>query len=232
MIDPHVIDLINLDIDGALDAAGKAELRKALDADPAAREMDAELRRLAHVLDTTVPVEPPRSLQPDIVAALPRPSVLPFGAALRSRRLLPVRIAVAIAATLAIVFLVAPSAFDNLGVRNLRGTMQQVSPASAVTATITASDSDRTSVRLDLHQAALQSIEMQFDADQVRLESVDGRHAGVREASGSTTIVAPQGPGITLVLHRLKPGTSQINFRVRETRTGTHEMGIVLPSTN
>ena len=232
MIDPHVLDLINLDIDGALDAAGKAELRKALDADPAAREMDAELRRLVHVLETSVPVEPPGSLQPDIVAALPRATVLPFGAGLGSRRMLPVRIAAAIAATIALVFLFAPSAFDNLGVRNLRGTMRQISPAPAVTAAVGASDGDRTSVRLELHAAAVQSIELQFDADAVRLERVDGTHAEVREAAGSATIVAPEGPGLTLVLHRLRPGTTRINIRVAETRSKTHELGIVLPSTN
>lgn len=232
MIDPHVIDLMNLDIDGALDAAGKAELRKALDADPAAREMDAELRRLVHVLETSVPVEPPRSLQPDIAAALPRANVVPFGARLGSRRLLPVRIAAAIAATIALVFLFAPSAFENLGVRNLRGTMRQVSPAPAVTAAIAATEGDRTSVRIALNEVPVQSIEVEFDADQVRLARVDGRHAELREEAGAATIVAPQGSGITLVLHRLRPGTSQINIRVRETRTRTHELGIVLPSTN
>lgn len=232
MIDPHVLDLINLDIDGALDAAGKAELRKALDADPAAREMDADLRRLVHDLETSVPVEPPRSLQPDIVAALPRGNVFSLGAGLRSRRLLPVRIAVAIAATLALVFLFAPSAFENLGVRNLRGTMRQVSPASAVTAAVAASEGDRTSVRLELHAAAIQSIEVRFDANAVRLERVDGTRAEVREAAGAATIVAPRGQSITLVLNRLRPDPSQITIRVREARTGTHELGIVLPSTN
>ena len=232
MIDPHVIDLINQDIDSALDAAGKAELRKALDADPAAREMDAELRRLVHILETSPPVDPPERLQPDIVAALPRASVLPFAAVRDSRRLLPVRIAAAIAATIALVFLFAPKAFQNLGERNLRGTMREIAPPAAVTASVGPSDGDRTAVRLELHEAPVRSIELHFDAGEVRLDRVEGVHAGVRQAMGTATIVAPAGSGLTVVLQRLQPGPARITIRVAEARQQMHELGILLPSTN
>ena len=59
-MDARVVELINLELDGRLDAAGRAELEAALSNDPAARARREQLRAVARALaDAPVPSLPP-----------------------------------------------------------------------------------------------------------------------------------------------------------------------------
>lgn len=80
MVDSRQLALIHADIDGELDSRQHAELARSLLADPAARALHEELRRLCSALDATPQIEPPPQLTASILAALPhstRPSARP-----------------------------------------------------------------------------------------------------------------------------------------------------------
>jgi hypothetical protein len=67
--------LIHAEIDGELDAANRAELARHLLADPDARTLREDLRRLCTALDALPEVEPPAQLRQNILAALPQSTV-------------------------------------------------------------------------------------------------------------------------------------------------------------
>jgi hypothetical protein len=73
MTDADLNALIQAEIDGELDAAGRAELARRSLADPGARALRDEYRRLAALLEGLPAVEPPEALARDIFAALPQP---------------------------------------------------------------------------------------------------------------------------------------------------------------
>ena len=75
MADPGQLALMHAEIDGELDASQRAELARTLLADPKARAMRDDLRRLCQALDELEPVEPPAGLRESILAAMPQPTV-------------------------------------------------------------------------------------------------------------------------------------------------------------
>jgi anti-sigma factor RsiW len=95
VIDSRTIELMNLEVDGVLDAAGREELRVVLAADPRARQMFDDLRRLAHLLDTAIAVDPPAGLHAQVARQVAGSKVLAFATPPRSRRFLPLKIAAA-----------------------------------------------------------------------------------------------------------------------------------------
>jgi hypothetical protein len=72
MANPGQLALIHAEIDGELDAAQRAELARTLLADPKARELRNDLRRLCQTLDAVPPVDPPPGLEASILAAMPQ----------------------------------------------------------------------------------------------------------------------------------------------------------------
>jgi len=70
MIDVGTVELINADIDGELDAAGKAELARALRADAGASALHADLVDMVTVLQKLPPVVTPRDLDQRLVMAV------------------------------------------------------------------------------------------------------------------------------------------------------------------
>ena len=72
MADPGQLALVHAEIDGELDSAQRAELARALLADPDVRELRDDLRRVCQALDAVPQVEPPPVLQQSIVAAMPQ----------------------------------------------------------------------------------------------------------------------------------------------------------------
>jgi hypothetical protein len=68
--DPHLVELINAEIDGELNAQQRAELARGLLADPNARAKREDLRRLCTALDQVEEVEPPSQLHENVLAAL------------------------------------------------------------------------------------------------------------------------------------------------------------------
>jgi hypothetical protein len=72
MINPTQLALIHAEIDDELDDRQRAELSRALLADPALRASRDEMRRMCRALDAIPEVEPPAQLRDDIFAALPQ----------------------------------------------------------------------------------------------------------------------------------------------------------------
>jgi hypothetical protein len=71
MADTGHVALIHAEIDGELDGQQRAELARRLLADPEARALREDLKRLCTELDTTEDVEPPAQLQASVLRALP-----------------------------------------------------------------------------------------------------------------------------------------------------------------
>lgn len=73
-MDARVVELINLELDGRLDAAGRAELEAAVSNDPAARVRREQLRAVARALaDAPVPSLPP-GFREEVLRRLPQRS--------------------------------------------------------------------------------------------------------------------------------------------------------------
>ena len=70
-IDPHIVELINADIDGEISAAEKQELDALLADNPEAQAMRAELSGLAASLDALPDLNPPPHLRHTIMASAP-----------------------------------------------------------------------------------------------------------------------------------------------------------------
>ena len=71
----RAIELINVEIDGVLSGAERAELNRLLLADPAIRSLRDELRRTCQALESVEPEEIPADLHESIMSALPAISV-------------------------------------------------------------------------------------------------------------------------------------------------------------
>jgi hypothetical protein len=72
MANPGQLALIHAEIDGELDPAQRAELARAVLADPEVRELRDGLRRVCQALDSVPQVEPPPGLRASILAAMPQ----------------------------------------------------------------------------------------------------------------------------------------------------------------
>jgi hypothetical protein len=72
MADSGRLALIHAEIDGELDERQRAELARALLADPEARAVREDLKRVCAALDALEEVEPPAQLRESILAALPQ----------------------------------------------------------------------------------------------------------------------------------------------------------------
>ena len=234
MTDPQTVELMNLEIDGALDSENKEALRDALERDPRARQMYAELRRVVEVMETSLAVEPPEDLKASIVAAVATSTVIPFEKGVNRRRFVPLRIAAAAAAGLLAVFLLRPAIFDDISVPDLRGTMGRREVRHAVTPSVVSSSArpGLTSVNLDL-DSVFGSIEVRFDPGAVRLEEVAGRRSAVnRVGPGTATIVGAGPPALTLVFRRLTRERSSVAIRATEEGNEPYHLEVVLPATN
>jgi len=72
MADSERLALIHAEIDGELDGRQRAELARALLADPEVQALREDLRRVCAALDTLEDIEPPRELRQSILDALPQ----------------------------------------------------------------------------------------------------------------------------------------------------------------
>lgn len=233
MIDPETVELMNLEIDGVLEPEKKKELAHALERDPQARQMYADLRRVVGVMETSLAVDPPAGLEAEIAAAVAASKVVPLESQLNRRHLLPLRVAAVAAAVLLAVFLLKPALFDDISVPDLRGTMGRREARRAVTASVgSSSDRNLTVVNLDLH-SVIGSIEIGFDPGAVQLEDVKGVRAAVnRDRPGTATIVRAAPPAVTLVFRRLTGEPSRVAIRAGEGGNEANDLEIVLPATN
>lgn len=234
MIDPQTVELMNLEIDGALEAEKKEKLREALERDPHARKMYADLRHVVAIMETSLTVDPPDDLRSEIAAAVAAARVVPFERPSNRRRFLPLRIAAAAAAGLLAVFLLKPAMFDDISVPDLRGTMGRREVRRSVTASVVPSSDPRgvAAVNLDL-DSVIGSIEIRFDPRAVQLEEVKGvRTAVSRDRPGTATIVRAGPPAVTLVFRRLTSERSRVAIRAAESGNEAYDLEVVLPATN
>jgi hypothetical protein len=74
MADSERLALIHAEIDGELDGRQRAELARALLADPEARALREDFQRLCTALEAVEDVEPPPQLRESVLAALPQSS--------------------------------------------------------------------------------------------------------------------------------------------------------------
>lgn len=77
MTDARRLELLHAEIDGELDSHGRAELARALLADPETRAVRNELRRVCGTLDAIGQADPPAELAHDILGALPAAASVP-----------------------------------------------------------------------------------------------------------------------------------------------------------
>lgn len=73
-MDAHIVELINLELDGRLDAAGRAELEAILTNDPAARARREQLRAVARALADAPAPAPPLDFRDGVLRRLPQRS--------------------------------------------------------------------------------------------------------------------------------------------------------------
>lgn len=82
MLDEHVLNLINADVDGELTPAESQELDGILESSAEARAMRAELLKLSNLLNSTPDLPPPSGLSKSILGKLvPAPKVTGFSLA-------------------------------------------------------------------------------------------------------------------------------------------------------
>jgi hypothetical protein len=77
MVDSGRLALIHAEIDGELDGRQRAELARALLADPEVQALREDLRRVCAALDALEDIEPPRELRQSIFDALPQSTPSP-----------------------------------------------------------------------------------------------------------------------------------------------------------
>jgi hypothetical protein len=87
MSDREPEDLIQGEIDGELDAKQRGELARYLLANPKARELRDEYRRLCAALDSFPEADPPPQLKDSVLAALPQSAVAPLPSSWSAHRL-------------------------------------------------------------------------------------------------------------------------------------------------
>lgn len=73
MVDKQIVALLNQEVDGTNSAKESARVRNILRRDDEARRMFEELRQLSASLKSVPTLDPPRSLKPRILNALPKP---------------------------------------------------------------------------------------------------------------------------------------------------------------
>lgn len=138
MIEEKYLELIHAELDGELPDEQRADLSRYLLANPEARALRDELRRVCAALDGIEPVEPPRGLREAIIEAIAtrRPARIGLGARRRPAAIpAALRYAAAFAGGLlfsAIAFQVGFESRDGLGVSELVGTMTASGPGSRV----------------------------------------------------------------------------------------------------
>ena len=132
MLDNHQIELVHADVDGELPAGQRGELSRLLLANPEARALHDELRRLSRLLDGLPKLDPPAGLASAVLDGIPWPQAARSAAPAVSWWHTAPRIAAAMAAgalLTATVYQLARPFGDDVDGSEVSGTM--ASPASA-----------------------------------------------------------------------------------------------------
>jgi hypothetical protein len=133
MIEQKYLELIQADVDGELQEQHRAELSRFLLANPEARALREELRRICTALDQVPMAEPPAALKESILASVHLPTAGPATAPTRagSARFQVLRIAAAFAGGLlvsAIAFQLGADRPAGLDVSEMAGTLASHDP--------------------------------------------------------------------------------------------------------
>jgi hypothetical protein len=122
-------ELIQLDLDGRATPEQRLAIAEALEHDPEARAIHAEMREVHQILDRRPKVDPPEDLRHRIATEVHRLSPRPTEAPVRGLASAPrrhqrvMRFTLAAAATLALAVLLVPALVRDTDSNQLRGTM-------------------------------------------------------------------------------------------------------------
>ncbi|MFN2238538.1 MAG: anti-sigma factor [Thermoanaerobaculia bacterium] len=236
-------ELIHLDFDGRATPEERLATAEALEHDPQARAIHAEMREVHQILDRRPKVDPPEDLRRRIATGVHRLSPRPTEAPVRGlasapqRRQRVMRITLAAAATLTLAVLLAPALFHDTDPDQLRGTMTP--PAATENQTkliplagngiegvvVTAWEGPELVLRPELRSPGPARLEVGFNPGKVKLLSTAGSVDASNAQSGLVTVTldgAPpeirflrqSGEPVTLFL-ALSNGETKVSTEVR-----------------
>jgi hypothetical protein len=233
-------ELIQLDLDGRATPAERLAIAEALERDPEARAVHAEMREVHQLLDGRPKVDPPQDLRPRIAAEIDRrsrPAEVPlrgFADAPRRRRRV-MRFTLAAAATVALAVLLAPALLHDTDPDQLRGTMAPSSATENETkliplagngiegVVVTAWEGPELVLRPELRSPARARLEVGFDPDKVKLLSIAAGSVDDPNARNGLVTVALDGdpPEIRFLRRSGDPVTLSLTLSHGETKIST-----------
>ncbi|MBS0396300.1 MAG: hypothetical protein JSR54_16905 [Proteobacteria bacterium] len=212
MIEPRVRELIQAELDDALDAAGRAELAGRLLADPAVRAERESMRRLVAHLEAIPAAEPPAQLSQAVSAALQQEHGRRdrISAPAQGWRYAAAIAAVGLAGTLAYAIIHA----GRPAVAELAGTLVKSHPGAAANTVqllsgpvagrvILTREGERLALRLDLDTQDPVDVEIVSGSHRLRLDGI-ARGAVARGSTEPVPLVgfAADGPDVSLTFLR------------------------------
>lgn len=223
--DPRLLELIQADLDGQLDGAGKAELARLLLADPAARRLQQELRRTDALLRDLPRAQPPDDLRTAVQEALGLPDHN-RGGGRDADGGVGFRLAAAVVAGLVVVGLGYGLLSDRQDTTALQGS---VAASAAPVATLRAGEGevlarlspvpDGSRLVLETRGTATGEVALSYDPGRIACRSADDGAALASPAAGHWVLALPAGTG-TATLECSGEGPVQIEARSSGERTG------------
>jgi hypothetical protein len=225
MPDQRTVELIHGRLDDAIEPAEARELDERLASDPEARQLAEELTGMSALLASIPEEEPPAQLSAGVMAELARSARSAPAVAGREawsgsrRRSVALRFAFAMAAAVAVAFVMLPSLREAVDPRHASGTIGAQAPATAVTRVVPISGgSIAGSVRI-AESRQKTSLELTFDRPAERTVRVAYDPALLAaDAGGSPGLLALSGDGATtsIELRRLAGGPTVVVLAVSE----------------
>jgi len=214
--DPRLLELIQADLDGRLDGAGKAELARLLLADPAARRLQEELRRTDALLRDLPRAQPPDDLRTAVQEALGLPDHN-RGGGRDADGGVGFRLAAAVVAGLVVVGLGYGLLSDRQDTTALQGS---VAASAAPVATLRAGEGevlarlsraqDGSRLTLETRGTATGEVALSYDPGRLACRSADDGAALTSPAAGHWVLALPAG---TAMLECSGEGSVQIEAR-------------------
>lgn len=198
MTSERLHDLIQADLDGALSAADRAELARALLQDPEARRLHGQMQRTDRLLREVPAAEPPARLRDSILAGTARRAAAPG----RWRRLSTYRVAAAFVGGLLVVgaaYFLGDGRAPGSGLQgSLAAPQQHVSLLAEGMSVDAALRRDGGRMRLELEASATApgEVVVRFDAAATTFTGSAGE-ASVAAAPGSVTVPLATGSHVT-----------------------------------
>lgn len=217
--DPRLQELIQLDLDGELTPADKAELARLLLQDPRARRLHDEQRQTDALLRSLPPAEPPTGLRQSILESLHLSQKVGQGSGGGAPLL---RYAAAVVGGLLVLGLGYRLAQDEHRLETLQGSVTALMPSRApLDEVVLHADGAEVSAklfrdgdgsRLEISSSALRPVEIVLRYDAAAVQGQPGPEGTAAPASGERRfMLTPAQPGATAQI----PGTGAIRLEAR-----------------